>query len=129
MFFGFILLFSSLSYVADLTNYLFFNDEPCIDRPTIIIYLNPVEHRNYPFMISLNKCTGSCNVLSPKKYVPKKPKRYRSQTFNVMTNNDEAKAITKHISCDCKYKFNSTTCNSKQKWNNKTCQRECKKLL
>ena len=59
----------------------------------------------------------------------KNPKDIDAQTFNVMTNNDEAKAITKHISCDFKYKFNSTTCNSKQKWNNKTCQRECKKLL
>ena len=34
--------------------------------------------------------------------------------------------MTKHISCDCKWKFNSTTCNSNQKWNNKTCQCECK---
>ena len=34
--------------------------------------------------------------------------------------------MTEHISCDCRYKFNSTTCNSKQKWNNKTCQCDCK---
>ena len=34
--------------------------------------------------------------------------------------------MTKHTSCDCKCKFNSTTCNSNQKWNNKTCQCECK---
>ena len=32
----------------------------------------------------------------------------------------------KHISCDCRCKFNSTTCNSNQKWNNKTCWYECK---
>ena len=25
--------------------------------------------------------------------------------------------MTGHISCDCKYKFNSTTCTSNQKWN------------
>ena len=36
------------------------------------------------------------------------------------------KTMTKHISCDCKCKFNSKTCNSNQKWNNKTCQCECK---
>ena len=35
-------------------------------RPTIID-MNPVELKYYPFMISLNKCTRSCNVLSPKK--------------------------------------------------------------
>ena len=38
----------------------------------------------------------------------------------------EAKKLTKHISCDAKCKFNSTTCNSNEKWNNKTCQCECK---
>ena len=26
--------------------------------------------------------------------------------------------MIKHISSDCKFKFNSTTCNSNQKWNN-----------
>ena len=44
----------------------------------------------------------------------------------MMANKDEAEAMTEHISCDCKCKFNSITCNSKQKWNNKTCQCECK---
>ena len=29
------------------------------------------ELKCYPFMISLDKCTGSCNVLSPKIVVPK----------------------------------------------------------
>ena len=43
------------------------------------------------------------------------------------------KAMTEHISCDCKCKLNSTICNSHAKWNNKTCQckrknyRTCKK--
>ena len=31
----------------------------------------------------------------------------------------------KHISCDCKCKFNSTIYNSNHKWNNKVCQPEC----
>ena len=30
----------------------------------------------------------------------------------------EAKTLVKHISCDCKCKFNSITCDSNQKWNN-----------
>ena len=38
------------------------------------IDLNPVELKYYPFMISLNKCTASCNVLSPKICVPKEKK-------------------------------------------------------
>ena len=36
----------------------------------------------------------------------------------MITNANEVKAMTKHISCDCKCKFNSTICNSSQKWNN-----------
>ena len=40
-------------------------------RPTLID-LNSIELKYYPFMINLNKCNGSCNVLSPKICVPKK---------------------------------------------------------
>ena len=64
MTFGFIVLLSSLARAANLTKCLFLNDELCIVRPTIID-MNPVELKYYPVTISLNKCTGSCNVLSP----------------------------------------------------------------
>ena len=50
--------------------------------------------------------------------------------FNMITEEIEAKTMAKHIACNCKYKFNSTTCNSNQwnykKWNNKTCRYELK---
>ena len=62
-------------------------------RPTLI-NMNPVELKYYPFMVSLNKCTGSCNVLSPKTCVPKKAKDIYVKAFNMITNKDEAKAIT-----------------------------------
>ena len=94
-------------------------------RPSLID-LNPVELKYYPFMISLYKCTGSCNVLSPKICVPKETKDISVKAFNMIRNKNEAKTMTKQISCDCKCKFNSTTCNSNQKWNNKTFQCECK---
>ena len=77
-------------------------------------------------MISLNKRTGSCNILSTKICVPKETKDINVKAFNMITNKDEAKAMTEHISYDCKCKFCSTTCNSKQKWTNKTCQCECR---
>ena len=125
MIFGFVVLLSSLARVADLTKCLFLNDELCMVRSTIID-MNPVELNYYLFIISLNKCTGSCNVLSPKIIVPKETKDINVKAFNMTANKDEAKAITEHISCDCKCKFNSTSCNSNQKWNNKTCQCECK---
>ena len=40
----------------------------------------------------------------------------------------EAKTLVKHISCDCKCKFNNTTCNSNKKWNDNKCPWECKKF-
>ena len=40
-------------------------------RPTPID-LNPIELKYYPFMIILDKCHGSCNVLSRKTHFPKK---------------------------------------------------------
>ena len=57
----------------------------------------------------------------PQKYVFQKKQKY-VKVFKMITNKDEAKTMTEHISGGCKCKFNSTTCNSKQKWNNKTCK-------
>ena len=94
-------------------------------RPTLID-MNPNELKYYPFMISSNKYAETCNVLSPKICVPKETKEINVKVFNMITNKDEAKVMTEHISCDCKCKFNSATSNSKQKWNNKTCQCESK---
>ena len=87
-----------------------------------LIDMNPVQLEYYPFMIRLNKCSGSCNVLSPKICVPKETKDIYVKAFNMITNKNDTKAMTERISCDCKCKFNITPYNSKQKWNNKTCQ-------
>ena len=94
-------------------------------KPTLID-LNPAKLKYYPFKISLDKCTGSCNVLSPKICIPKETRDINVKAFNMITNKNRAKTMTKHISCDCKCKFTSTTCNSNQNWNNKTCQCEDK---
>ena len=124
----FILLVSfSTSLARDQTKCLFLNDEPCMAKPTLI-EMNLVEPKNDPIIISLNKCTENCNVLSSKICVQKQAKA-NVKAFNMITNKNEAKNMTVHISCDCKRKFKSTTCNSKQKWNNKTYQCECKIIV
>ena len=116
---------SSLADVTDLTKCMFLNDKTCMIRSTIID-MNPAELKYYPFMISLNQCTGSCNVFSTKICVVNETKDINVKAFNIITNKEEDKAMAEHVSWDCKCKFNSTTCNSKQKGNNKTCQCECK---
>ena len=45
----------------------------------------------------------------------------------MITGKNESKTITKHISCECKCRFNGKKCNSNQWWKNNTCRRECKK--
>ena len=103
MIFRFMVLLSSLAHVADVTKCLVLNDEPCLVRP-FIIDMNPVKLKYYPCMISLKKCTGSCNVLSPKMCVPKETKDINVKAFNMIKNKDEAKAMTERILCDCKCK-------------------------
>ena len=116
----FIVLLSFIeSLASNRTNSLSLNDEPCMVAPTLID-LNPVELKCYPFMISLDKCTASCNVLSPKIYIPKQTKDINVKVFNTIANKNEAKTMTKQ----CKCKLKGTTCNSHKKWNNKTCQCE-----
>ena len=59
------------------------NKEPCLIRPTII-NLNPIELNYYLFMISLDKCNGSCNVvdnLSTKMCVPSEIKDLNVKVF------------------------------------------------
>ena len=87
------------------------NDERCMVRRTLID-LNSVELEYHPFMISLDKCSGSCNVLSPKICVPKATKDINVKVLNMTTNKNEAKTTTKYTSCDCKCTFNSATCKS-----------------
>ena len=53
-----------------------------------------------------------------------KKKGVNVKAFNMITNKNEAKTMTKHVSCDYKCRFNNTKCNSNLIQNNKTCQWE-----
>ena len=43
------------------------------------------------------------------------------RVFNVVTEINESKPLTKHASCKCECKFDGRKYNSNQKWNNKYC--------
>ena len=68
-----VLLSFSSSLKRNLTKCVLLNGEPCMVTPALIDF-NPVELKYYPFMITLNKCIGSCKILSPKICVQKKQK-------------------------------------------------------
>ena len=77
-----------LSFSGSLaTKCLFLKDEPRMVRPTLID-MNPFELKYSQFMISLNKCTGSYNILSPKIFVPKETKDIYVKAYNMITNKD-----------------------------------------
>ena len=99
------------------TKFLSLNDESMHVRSTLID-LNPDE-QDYPFMISLDKCTGGCNILSPKSMCSNRSKNTNVKPFNL--TREKNKAMAKLISCDFKRKFNGTTCSPNQNWNGKTC--------
>ena len=82
MIFEFIVLLSSWASVAGLAKCLLLNDERCMFRPTLID-MNPNELKYHSFMVNLNKSTGSCNVLSPKIYVPKEARDINVKAFNM----------------------------------------------
>ena len=42
------------------------------------------------------------------------------------TGMNESKRLTKHISCECKCKFDCKKCNANQNWNNNKCWCKCK---
>ena len=87
------------------------------------------EFQYYPFTVKLDKCVGSCNTLNDwynKVCVPNKTKNLNLSMFNLITEINELKISTKHISCRCKCKFNDRICNSHQWWNNDKCWCQCK---
>ena len=49
--------------------------------------------------------------------------------FNMITGKNESKTLAKHISCECKCKFDGTKCNSNQWWNNSKCWCKCKNII
>ena len=70
----------------------------------------------------MDRCVGSCVTLtdlSNEVCVPNnQTEDLNLSVFNMITGINESKALTKHISCECKCKFHERKCNSNQWWNN-----------
>ena len=104
-----------LSFSSSLaTKCVSLNDEPHMIRPSLID-LNPFELQYYPFMISLDKCNGSYSLIVKNICYKKKKNNEAFKAFNMVTNENGAKTMVKHVSYDCKCTFSSTTCNSNKK--------------
>ena len=69
-------------------------------------------------MISLDRCNGNCDALDgllSNIYILNKTENVNLNVFNMITRRDKSKRLAKHISCNCKCKFDDRKYNSKQK--------------
>ena len=87
------------------------SNQKCEIQPTFI-NLHPNEYSQnfhyYPFAVKLDRCVGSCNTLEDlynKVTVPNKREHLNISMFSMITGINESKTLTKHISCECKCKF------------------------
>ena len=84
----------------------------------------------YPFAVKLQRCVGSCitlNDLYNETCIPNKTEDLSLSVFKLITFINESRTLTKHISCECKCKFDEKKCKSNQWWSNDKCQCECRK--
>ena len=91
----FIVLLGFSGYLA--TKCVFLTNEPCMIRSTLID-LKRVEVNYYSFMITLDKCSESCNGvddLTTEMCVPSKTKGKNLKVFNMITRINEAKTMIK----------------------------------
>ena len=107
----FIGLLSSIVNASNHTKCIFLSNGKCMIQPTLI-NLHPNEYSQefhyYPFAVKLDRCVGSCNTLndlSNKVCVPNKTEDLNLSVFNMITGINESKTLTKHISCECKCRF------------------------
>ena len=61
------------------------------------------------------------NDLPNKVCVPSKAEDLTFSILNIATEINQSKTLTKHISCECRCKFDGRKCNSYQKCNNNKC--------
>ena len=107
----------SIVNASNHTKCVLLSDQKCMIQPAFInLYPNEYsqEFHYYPFSVKLDRCVGSCNTLndlSNKVCVPNKTEDLNLSVFNMITGINESKTLTKHISCECKCKFDERKCN------------------
>ena len=84
------------------------SNQKCMTKPTLI-NLHPnkyiQEFHYYPVMVKLGRCVGSYNALNDvfnKVCIPNKTEDLNLSVFNMITEINKSKTLTKHIPCKCK---------------------------
>ena len=107
----FIGLLTGLVNRSNHTKCVLLSNQKCITQPTLI-NLHPneysLEFHYYPFLVKLDGYVGSCNTLndlSNKVCVSNETEDLNLSMFNMITGITESKTLTKHISWECKCRF------------------------
>ena len=115
-------LLINVANASDLAKCMSQSNQECMTQPALI-NLHPNECNQQfhydPFVVKLDRCVGSCNTLndlSKKVCVPN----------DMITRIKESKTLAKHISCECKWRFDGRKYYSDHWWNNNKCRCECK---
>ena len=116
----FIGLLTSIVSASNHAKCVSLSNQKCMTQPTLInLYPNEYsqEFHYYPFAVKLDRSLGSSNTLndlSNNLCVPNKTEDLNLSVFNMIPGINEPKALTKHISCECKCRFDGRKYNSDQ---------------
>ena len=93
-----------------------------IQHTLIHLHLNDYsqEFHYYPVAVKLDRYDESCNTLndlSKKVCAPNSTEDSNLRVFNIITGIYVPKTSTKHISGECKCRFDESKCNADQWWN------------
>ena len=104
-------------------------NQKCMPRPKILDVNEDVgEALIYPYNVSVNKCSGSCDTLDDpmaRLCVPNIIKNVNMKVDNFLMRLNETRNVLWHESCKCVCRLNSSVCNNKQIWNSDTCRCDC----
>ena len=128
--FAIISSFFNLSYVNSL-ECISMNNQEYKTRPKIIDVNNNVPVF-YPYIIKVDKCTGSCSNINDtyvKLCVPDIIKNINIKVFNLMSRINETRQKIWHKTCKYVCRLTLAVCNIRQIWNEDKCRWECKEDL
>ena len=82
----------------------FVKESKCVPQSTLInLHSNDYSQKfhYYPFVVKLDRCVGICNTLND---LSNKEEDLNLIVFSIITGINELKILTKHISCECKFR-------------------------
>ena len=94
-------------------------NQKCLVHSSLVnLYPNAYsqELHSYSFVVNLIRCIGIdvsiLNDVPNEVFILHKTEHLNISVFNMITEINESKIVTKHISCECKFEFDGRKCNS-----------------